>query len=174
VKETAAQRQAFTVTLPGRLYQRGNRWWWQVKLPGDDRTRARPLGDGVAADDLEGARSAALELWERALTQAAAARARSEADQTIAKLKAQFLQKVRDFSQVVETTRARLEAETQARAEAESRLRTLARPPTETVVCEGCGARGILKDTARRIDSGQWLCPDCLEALRADAARVPS
>jgi integrase len=29
--------------LPGSLYQRNSRWWWRVKLPGEETYKARPL-----------------------------------------------------------------------------------------------------------------------------------
>ncbi len=29
--------------LPGTIYKNGNRWWWKVKLPGEDKVKARPL-----------------------------------------------------------------------------------------------------------------------------------
>ena len=29
--------------LPGSLYQRNGRWWWRVKLPGEEIFKARPL-----------------------------------------------------------------------------------------------------------------------------------
>jgi DNA polymerase III delta prime subunit len=29
--------------LPGSLYQRNGRWWWKVQLPGEEKTKARPL-----------------------------------------------------------------------------------------------------------------------------------
>lgn len=46
-------------------------------------------------------------------------------------------------------------------------------PPllVETGVCECCGATGIAMTHLTRIDSGQWLCPRCLAALRTDATR---
>ena len=30
-------------SLPGTIYKNGNRWWWMVKLPGDEKKRSRPL-----------------------------------------------------------------------------------------------------------------------------------
>ena len=35
--------KSFKVTLPGSLYEKNNRWWWKVKLPGETRVRARGL-----------------------------------------------------------------------------------------------------------------------------------
>ncbi|MHC4334567.1 MAG: hypothetical protein ACYSUV_12580 [Planctomycetota bacterium] len=29
--------------LPGSIYQNKNRWWWKIKLPGEEKMRARPL-----------------------------------------------------------------------------------------------------------------------------------
>ena len=35
--------QHSSVNLPGSLYQRNGRWWWKVQLPGEKKTKARPL-----------------------------------------------------------------------------------------------------------------------------------
>lgn len=32
-----------SVNLPGSLYQRNNRWWWKVQMPGEEKIKARPL-----------------------------------------------------------------------------------------------------------------------------------
>jgi hypothetical protein len=148
---------------------------------------ARPLkpeGAKAATEDRATAEKVAFEMWERVITEAAERRARAQTDQTIARLKAQFLQKVRDFSQVLETAKAKAEAEAQARAQAEAKLRGASnRPapvlaeqscPAETVACECCGVTGIPISDVHRIDSGQLLCPDCLTALRAEVRRIHS
>ena len=169
--------QDLRVALPGTLCQRDSRWWWDVKLPGEEESKARPLrpeGADEATDDLGMAQNLALAMWEQALSETVERRIKAETSQTIARLKAQFLEKVRDFSQVVETTKARLEAETQAKAEAEAKLRDLACRAAETTVCECCGAAGIPVTSVRRIDSGQLLCPNCLAALRAEVRRISS
>ena len=35
--------QHSSANLPGSLYQRNGRWWWKVQLPGETKTKARPL-----------------------------------------------------------------------------------------------------------------------------------
>ncbi len=169
------------VPLPGTLRPQGHNgdrgWWWEVKLPGEEQAKLRPLKPKNAeapTEDLDTARSLALEMWQQAYAATVERRIKSETSQTIAKLKAQFLEKVRDFSQVVETTKARLEAETQARAEAEAKVRALAARPVETTACECCGGAGIVTADVTRIDSGQLLCPACLAALRAEVERIES
>ena len=170
--EQAEQR----VTLPGRLFRRDKQWWWDVRLPGEDAPVARVLATDDAetsTEDIEVARQLAVQLWERAVTCLVEQRVRVESSETAAKLKARFLEKVRDFSQIVETTQARLEAEIQARAEAEAKLKALVgRPPEETVVCECCGSPGVPAGSAQRIDSGQLLCSECLAALHAEISRI--
>jgi hypothetical protein len=113
--------------LPGELYQRVDRWWWRVKLPGEDKVRTRPLRPaGVdAADGRETAERTAFEMWERAVEDNAARQIRMESTEKIERLKAQFLDKVRHFTELVETANAKLEAEARARAEAEEKLRRL-------------------------------------------------
>ncbi len=40
--------------LPGTIYKNGNRYWWKVKLPGEDAVKARPLipiGSLIATND---------------------------------------------------------------------------------------------------------------------------
>jgi hypothetical protein len=165
------------VPLPGTLRQRDKRWWWNVKLPGEERAKARPLkpqGAEQATDDLAIAREVAVGMWEQALTETVEKRVRAETSQTVARLKAQFLEKVRDYTQVVETTKARLEAETQARAEAEARIQTSASSAVETTVCECCGAAEIPTASVKRIDSGQLLCRSCVAALQAEIERIES
>ncbi len=163
------------VSMPGTLTQRDNRWWWDVQLPGENEPKLRPLrppGAEAATEDLGTAERLALAMWEKVLSDGVERRVKAETSQTIARLKAQFLEKVRDFSQVVETTKARLEAEIQARAEAEAKLRDLTSRAAETTVCECCGAPGIPTPSVKRIDSGQLLCPNCLAALRAEVERI--
>jgi hypothetical protein len=166
------------VTLPGTLYQRGDRWWWSVKLPGEDRARSRPLkekGAKAAVQDLAVAEALALALWEQNIREQAALQIQVENSQKIAALKAQFLDKVRHFTEVVESATAKAQAEARARAEAEARLREKAAPAmSPTGTCDCCGSNGLPATELRHIDSGQRLCPRCLAALRADAARIPA
>jgi hypothetical protein len=190
--------EAPRVTLPGTLYRRGDRWWWSVKLPGEDKARSRPLketGAKAAVRDRAVAEALALALWEQRIREQAVLQIRVESSQKIAALKAQFLDKVRQLTEVVETVTARAEAEARARAQAEAarsggvcsgaarplgRLTSdeaslaTAHSPAPAGVCDCCGSNGLAVTELTRIDSGQRLCPRCLAALRADAARIPS
>ena len=165
------------VTLPGRLLRRGSRWWWEVRLPGEDSVRTRPLKSGgakTATGDRKTAEKIAFEMWEQAITAAAERRVKEEADQRIARLKAQFLEKVHSYSQVVESATAKAELEARARVEAEAKLRKAASGVVRTMACECCGTRNTPITDMKRIDSGQFLCLHCLTALRAEAERMPS
>jgi len=227
--------QALRVTLAGTMYQRGSRWWWWVRLPGEDRARPRPLkvkGARAAASDRKTAETIAFEMWEQAVREQAARQIEAQSGQKLATLKAQFLDKVRHFTEIVERATAKAEAEARARAEAEAKLAQLAQnggrtaedagpgtkdkgpigdcrlptgdwnrspdpqsaTPDATVrstsapsrgpqsaidnlqsgvgCCECCGAMSIPAAQLKQIDSGQWLCPRCLAALQADAARI--
>lgn len=117
------------IALPGEFYQRADRWWWRVKLPGENRAKARPLkpdGAKTAAADRETAARIAFEMWEQAVREHAVRQIRLESTEKIERLKAQFLDKVRYFTELVETANAKIEAETKARAEAEAKLARMA------------------------------------------------
>ena len=56
--------------LPGSIYQNKNRWWWKVKLPGENKPKARPLkpvGSRFATTDRNVAEEVAQEMWQRAV-----------------------------------------------------------------------------------------------------------
>jgi hypothetical protein len=121
--------QAPQIALPGELYQRADRWWWRVKLPGEDKAKARPLkaeGAKAAAEDRVTAEKIAFEMWEHTLQENAARQIKLESTEKIERLKAQFLDKVRHFTELVETANAKIEAEAKARAEAEAKLAQMA------------------------------------------------
>ena len=165
------------IALPGRMQRRGSRWWWEVQLPGEDRARTRPLrlpDAKTATDDRKVAEKIAFEMWEQALREAAERRIRAEADEKISRLKAQFIEKVQSFTQIVEDATAKAEAETRARAELEARLKQVASSTAKTRACECCGAANTPPADMTRISSGQWLCPDCITALRAEADHAQS
>jgi len=168
--------EGFRITLPGKAYRRGNRWWWRVKLPGEDKARARPLkaaGAKAAATDIEEAERIAFEMWEQAVSEQAQMKARIESSESIERLKAQFLDKVRHFTEIVQNATAKAEAEVQARVEAEARLDELTRhTPPQTRACECCGLADVPATQLQRIDSGQFLCATCLTTLRRDAVRA--
>jgi hypothetical protein len=139
--------ESLRVALPGELYQRSGQWWWRVKLPGEDRIKARLLlpeaGNGLIVDR-ETAEKAAVEMWEHTVGENAARQAKIESAEKIERLKAQFLDKVRHFTELVETANAKIEAETKARAEAEAKLARLAQagakmediePPAQSASC---------------------------------------
>jgi len=114
-----------TASLPGEFYQRASRWWWRVKLPGEDKAKARPLkaeGAKAAAEDRQSAEKIAFAMWEHALQNDAARHIKIESTEKIERLKAQFLDKVRHFTELVATANAKVEAEAKARAEAEAKL----------------------------------------------------
>ncbi len=207
-KVNPAKGQSLKIALPGRIYQRGTRWWWCTELPGDDKPKARPLkakGDKAATEDRKQAEEIAFEMWEQAVRDIAQRQVRSDAEQKVARLKAQFLEKIRDFTQVIERTTAKLEAEKQARIEAEAKLQGLpavqlspatveaepepqnivnepepvetsvepepqdmALTPVQTASCQCCDTGEIPITDLTQIDSGQFLCPDCLAALRME------
>jgi len=127
-KSQRTKKQPVKVTLAGHIYQRGTRWWWSAALPGEDKPKARPLkaeGDKVATDNRKQAEEVALAMWEQAIWDAAHKQSKAKADQKVARLKAQFQEKVRDFSQVIERATAKVQAEKRARVAAETKLQKL-------------------------------------------------
>jgi len=124
------------IPLPGAFYQRADRWWWRVRLPGEDKAKARPLkleGEKAATAGRETAEKIAFEMWEHAVQENAVRQIRLESTEKVERLKAQFLDKVRYFTELVETANAKIEAETKARAEAETKLAQMAQSPEPRV-----------------------------------------
>jgi hypothetical protein len=150
------------ITLPGVFHQRAGRWWWRVKRPGENKAKARPLkleGEKTATADRETAGKVALEMWEHALHESAVRQVQLESTEKIERLKAQFLDKVRHFTELVETANAKIEAEVKARAEAESKLAQMAQSPAPRATdnepkIEAEEAVGWAVPTIDRTDSG--------------------
>ncbi|MEN6336457.1 MAG: hypothetical protein ABFE01_19555 [Phycisphaerales bacterium] len=255
-----AKEHNLAVALPGELYEQAGQWWWRTALPGEDKAKARPLkapGAGETAGDRAAAEKAAIEMWGQAVTQRGARQITLDCTQKVERLKAQFLDKVRQLTEIVESANAKAQAEAKARAEIEARLNAMIqaapqeampaaqtqppvapRPgepaaalvgeehmecaahadnpqasgaacpttndasiarqtpvlPPETIcplhpapepvaieehdlvaqtgVCECCGAPDVPVSDLLAIDSGQLLCPDCIEALHIDISRI--
>lgn len=169
--------QSLKVSLPGTAYQRRERWWWRVKLPGEARSRARalkPQGQRAATRDRRTAAKVAFELWEQAVRREAERQSRQDADERIAKLKAKFSQKMRDVSQVVDRLSAGGGSEVRESAQSGA---TATRPSVgvdETGCCGCCGASDVPTTQLQMIDSGQLLCPTCLSQLKAAARATES
>jgi transketolase len=180
-------KESFSMTLPGRIYQKKNRWWWTVQLPGEQRVKARALklpGTRFATTDRQEAQQIALEMWQlaiRAEIEKAVgveveqklksyteemAQVQAEATETIAKLKAQFAEQIQAYSDAVARAEEKAKAEATARAEAEAKLNEILAQRPSTATCECCGKEDVPESDMVRIDSGQLLCPDCLRQLR--------
>jgi len=175
------------VALPGRIYQKKKRWWWNVRLPGEQKAKARalkPAGSRLATTEREVAEEIALEMWQLAIRGEIEAKVKAEAEQkirscteeiekvkteaaeTIARLKAEFEEKVRTYSEAVARAEEKAKAEAEARAQVEAKLNEVLAEPTATGACECCGREDVPENDLARIDSGQMLCPDCIKQLR--------
>jgi len=91
--------------LPGTFFRRKQRWWWRVRLPGENRIRSRslrPEGDQCGTKSRETAETLALDLWQQALVAETEARIRLET-------RHQAEEKARAYADLVErlSTRAR-------------------------------------------------------------------
>ena len=164
--------QPLKVSLPGTAYQRRERWWWRVRLPGEDRVRARalkPPGQRAATRDRGTAAKVAFELWEQAVRCEAERQTRQDADDRVARLKAKFLQKMQDVSQVVDRLSVTGESEVRAKGPSIATATGLAVGADATGCCGCCGASDVPIAQLRAIDSGQLLCPTCLAQLKAAA-----
>ena len=179
--------ESFNVTLPGRIYRKKNRWWWSVKLPGEQKVKPRalkPPGSRFATTDRDVAEQIALEMWQLAIradiettVRAEAeqktkshtdeiARVKAEATETIAKLRAEFADQIKAHSDAAARAEEKAKAEAAARTEAEAKLNEILAHPTRTATCECCGKEDIPESDLVRIDSGQLLCPDCVKELK--------
>ena len=61
-----------SANLPGSLYQRNGRWWWKVRLPGEEKIKAQPLkpvGSRYATTDYAVAVECARQLLQEQLFQ---------------------------------------------------------------------------------------------------------
>ncbi|UCD53514.1 MAG: CHAD domain-containing protein [Phycisphaerales bacterium] len=161
-----------TDDLPGTLYQRGSRWWWRVRLPGEDRARSRALkpdGSEVTTTDQGLAVKIARAMWQRA------EQAQSHEDVESRILEAVAAQAATLPATVpagaaedrVETHEVQDEATSRSRPQMAPRAVTPC--PARTVLCECCGRNGFLESELARIDSGQRLCANCLAELRRKA-----
>ena len=164
--------QSLKVSLPGTAYQRRERWWWRVRLPGEDRVRARalkPPGQRAATRDRATAAKVAFGLWEQAVRREVEQQVRQGTDDRVARLKAKFLQKMQDVSQVVD--RLSVAGGSEVREKGQRRA-TTAGPSIgadATGCCGCCGSCDVPVAQLRVIDSGQSLCPTCLAQFKAAA-----
>ena len=58
--------------LPGSIYKNKTRWWWKVKLPGENKIKAvplKPVGARFATTDRNVAEEVARDMWQRTLFQ---------------------------------------------------------------------------------------------------------
>jgi len=79
--------------VPGCIYLNKNRYWWRVKLPGQENYTAmslKPVGSKLATTDLSTAREIARNLWEQAIYRSNIKEI--ESCDTIASLAAAYLQ----------------------------------------------------------------------------------
>ncbi|MDD5457878.1 MAG: site-specific integrase [Phycisphaerae bacterium] len=59
-----------TTDIPGTIYKNGNRYWWKVKLPGEDKVKSyplKPVGSTQATKDKSVAEECARYLWAKAI-----------------------------------------------------------------------------------------------------------
>ncbi len=116
------------VTLPGDLYERSGQWWWRTKLPGENKAKARLLKASEtdeAVCDRNTAEKIAVGMWEQAVRENETRQITRDCTEKVERLKAQFLDKVRQFTVIVESTNAKAQAEAQARVEIEARLNAM-------------------------------------------------
>jgi hypothetical protein len=95
----------FKVKLPGTFFRRKQRWWWRVRLPGEDRMKSRSLrpdGDQCGTKSRETAVTLAFDLWQQALVAETEARLKLES-------RYQAQEKARAYADLVDrlSTRAR-------------------------------------------------------------------
>lgn len=161
------------VKLPGRMFRKKNRWWWQVQLPGEERPRSRalkPEGSRVATTDRAAAQEIAFAMWQEAVQAEAETRVKEQQAAKAQQLKAKLRERAKALEELMEKTRAKAKAEAAARAKLEAELKRLRKETPRTAPCECC-ARQTPERDLHRIDSGQRLCRACLQALRKEKLR---
>lgn len=162
-------KKSLKVTLPGDIYQKNNRWWWKVQLPGENKPKERALklaGLRSATTDRKIAEEVAREMWQLAIAAEAEKRVRAEAkaeaeqkaksyteaiakvqaeaDETIAKIKAEaansvaqakaeYEEKLRVYTEALARAeeKAKVEAEERAKAEAKAQAEAKSRVEAE-------------------------------------------
>ncbi|MBN1509291.1 MAG: hypothetical protein JW955_20770 [Sedimentisphaerales bacterium] len=153
--------------LPGRVYRKRGRWWWEVQLPGEQSPRSRALtpdGPRSATTDRQRVDEIAFRLWEEALRAQTRALVMAEQAARIQQLRLQFREKARALRDVIARAEARAEAETAERARLEVKLNGLRNQLTQMVSC-GCCGRSVPESELQPIDSGQRLCRTCMNDL---------
>jgi hypothetical protein len=161
--------------LPGRVYHRQGRWWWNVQLPGEQSPRSRALkpdGSRYATTDRQRADEIAFRLWEEALRAEIKAAVRAEQAARMRQLRLHFREKMKALRDVIASAEARAEAETAERARLEVKLNSMRNQLTQTASCECCG-RSVPESELQSIDSGQRLCRTCMDDLHRATQRQP-
>jgi len=179
-------KKSFEVSLPGSLYQKNNRWWWKVKLPGQTRLKAtglKPKGARFATTDRAEAEEVALGMWESAIRSEVQAQTRAKARekakavagveaetaQTVARLKAKIMEyeeELRQCNEAIVQARELANAESERRKQAEAKLEEILGGMKKTGTCDCCGKADIPEDELSTIDSGHRLCADCFASMR--------
>ena len=170
---SVVENQLLQVRLPGRIFRRRGRWWWKVQLPGEKGPRDRalkPEGSRRATADRRLAEEIAFAMWQEALRAETEAKVQVEHAARTQRLRLHYRERMNALRDVIDSAEARAETETAARAKLQAKLNDLQNRTPQVAPCECCGSR-VLDDRLQRIDSGQQLCPSCLEMLRQAAKR---
>ena len=85
---------------------------------------------------------------------------------TIERAKAEFEEKSQAYRDALNRAEEKAKVEADKRAEAEAKPSRILGDSEMRVACECCGKEDIPSNNLSRIDSGQLLCPTCLEAMR--------
>ncbi|MCH7916633.1 MAG: hypothetical protein IIC50_01450 [Planctomycetes bacterium] len=178
------------VSLPGEMYRKGERWWWKVRLPGENRLRARslrPLGASAGTTSRRVAEEVALAMWEAASVAQArvefararqeSARARAEAHCRLHHLRAEPYvdadgeniqtpavnpSEIPDLTVDIDLTAGGGDLFTFANCLVDSAGREM----EDQARCDCCGSADFYAEYLLPIDSGQQLCPRCQRAFQ--------
>ncbi|MCH8192801.1 MAG: hypothetical protein IIA65_02140 [Planctomycetes bacterium] len=178
------------VSLPGEMYRKRDRWWWKVRLPGENRLRARalrPLGASAGTTSRRVAEEVALAMWEAASVAQArvefararqeSARARAEAhcrlhhppDEPDVDAGGENIQplsvnpsEIPDLTVDVDLTAGGGDLFTFANCLVDSAGREM----EDQARCDCCGSADFYAEYLLPIDSGQQLCPRCQRAFQ--------
>jgi len=161
------------VKLPGRMFRKKTRWWWQVQLPGEVKPRSRalkPEGSRTATTERTTAQEIAFAMWQDALRAEAEKRIKERHAARTQQLRAKLRDSSKALEELMEKAKVKAKAEAAARAKLEAELKLLRKKQQQTAPCECCHRRSAAGDL-HRIDSGQRLCSTCRQALEKEKLR---
>jgi chromosome segregation ATPase len=172
-------KKTFKVGLPGILYQKSNRWWWKVKLPGETRLKDMGLKSKsarFATTDRGEAEELALGIWESTIRREVQAQARAKAREK-AKSAAKEMASVRaQADATVSRMKVKImDSVANAKAQCEEKLRqcnAVAEQADEKVRAEADKKAALEAEYEEKLSQCEEARAQAQEAANAEAKRT--